>query len=304
MRKVLVTGGSSFIGSSLIKYYNRNYPGFNITNFDRHDGMAQRDMPTSEFDSPYNWIRGDLLDRERVWHHTTLSELIINCVWSETGAVPMASNEYVEITMVGLNNLLQSARVRNTSRFVQMSTADVYGPRTKGESKETDVLKPANLAAGIRGAADVLVHAFREQWDLGTLIIRPTNVYGPYMSPHELLPTTIKAITSGRIPPEQLDKGIVRDWIHIDDLCSAVDVIIRQGAPGDIYNVASGELISDATMVTAIGEAAGKKAAGNWSEVARHSGVMVSNARLRKLGWEPKHKFSDEIAGLIPLYSK
>ena len=304
MRKVLVAGGSSFTGSNIIKYFNRVQPGFNMINLDRYDGTSLRDLPPALTDSSYDYVKVDLRYREGVWHHSIGTELIINCVWSDAGAVPMQSNDYVDITLMGLNNLLQSARARNTSRFVQVSTADVYGPRSSGNSVEGDVLHPLDLRSGIRAAADTLVWAFAQQWDLGAMIVRPTNLYGPNMSQHELLPQTLTAIVEGRPVPKELSEYTVRDWLSVDDFCSGIDVVTRGGTVKQIYNIASESPVSDYDLVDKLSEIVGRPAAASWKKRKGLSGTRASAGKLRKLGWEPKDVLFDKLPEMLELYTE
>jgi len=303
MRSILVTGGSGFAGSHLIKYINTKYPGWSVLNFDRHNGIAMRDLPHGEHGTSYFYVRGDLRNRQQAWDHTILVDVIINCAWSDAGSVPMNSNEYIETTLMGLNNLMQSGKVRGISRFVQLSTADVYGQKASGSFKEESRLVPPDLRSGIRACADVLFESFTRQWDMPSLLVRHTELYGSNMSRHELLPRTLKALTSGKVLPEQLDPARARDWLHVEDLCSAVDAILHKGDIKKAYNVGSGEVISDIDLVGKLSEATGDgRSLSAGSRSGKISGSFVNTDRVAKLGWEPTHSFDDSLPGLTAEY--
>lgn len=274
-----------------------------MVNYDLHGGL-ERGFPVSMPDSPYCWVKGDVLSREQTWRHTIGADLVINCIWSDAGAVPIDSSEYVTTTTAAANNLMHCAAVRGTSRYIQVSTADVYGARSRGASLESDAPNPDTAAAGARGAADILVKSFRNQWDLGILIVRPTNLYGPGFDPDSLMGRLIVSIAAGRTPPPEFTEETGRDWLHIDDFCAAVDFIIRNGDVGEIYNIGSGEIVSDKSLVKMVASECRKKPTLRWSEPEQLTGIRVSTSKLQRLGWQPRYSLAEALPEVVASFLK
>jgi dTDP-glucose 4,6-dehydratase len=212
---------------------------------------------------------------------------------------------YTNIT--GTLVMLQAARECKIKRFVQVSTDEVYGEITAGESADENApLKPNNPYAASKAAADLLVRSFIRTYHSPGLIVRSSNNYGPYQFPEKFLPQMISNAMQHKALPLYGDGLHQREWIHVDDNCRAIATVLEKGAEGEIYNAGSGEIRTNLEMAQCILSALGKSDAliqhvedrpGHDRRYSLNSGKLEGD-----LGWKPQVRLDDGLRRTLEWY--
>ena len=242
--KVLITGGAGFIGSNFIRYVLSKYPGYQIVNLDKLTYAGNLDnLSDVEHHPSYRFVKGDICDADSV--HRIVREGIDAIVhFAAESHVDRSIYDpgiFVKTNVLGTQILLESVLKFKVERFVQISTDEVYGSLgNEGSFAETSPLLPNSPYAASKASADLLVRAYSETFGVPAIITRCTNNYGPYQFPEKLIPLFITNALCNRDLPVYGDGLYVRDWIHVEEHCKALDAILHKGKVGEIYNIAGG----------------------------------------------------------------
>lgn len=241
MIRVLITGGAGFIGSNYIRHALKSHPDWEIWNFDKltYAGnlMSLKDI---EQDARYHFVKGDIADAAAVAEVMKNDiELIINfAAESHVDRSIKGSQEFLVTGVLGVQTLLDAAREHQVKMFYQVSTDEVYGDVETGEfSKETHALNPSSPYSAAKAAGDLLILAYARTHKLPVLISRCTNNYGPYQYPEKMLPLFVTNLLQGKKVPVYGDGMQIRDWLHVDDHCRGIDVVLAKGEIGEVYNI-------------------------------------------------------------------
>ncbi len=240
MPKLLVTGGAGFIGSNFIHYILAKHPDYEVTNLDRltYAGNLEN-LKDIENSSKYRFIRGDIADRELVDKLFGYGfDVVVNfAAESHVDRSILDSSPFIKTNVEGTQVLLEGAKQHGVNLFVQVSTDEVYGSLgASGKFTEESPLLPNSPYAASKAAADCLCRAYYHTYNLPVIITRCSNNYGPFQFLEKLIPlATTNALECKEIPVYG-DGLNVRDWIHVLDHCRALDLIIQQGKPGEIFN--------------------------------------------------------------------
>jgi dTDP-glucose 4,6-dehydratase len=239
--KILVTGGAGFIGSNFIKYILSHYPHYKIVNLDKLTYAGNLDNLSDIKDNPnYQFIKGDICDQKLVERIVGDGINVIINFAAETHVDRSIYDPkiFVETNVLGTQNLLESTPKFKIERFIQISTDEVYGSLGKeGTSSESSPLLPNSPYSASKASADLLVRSYFQTFGLPAIITRCTNNYGPYQFPEKLIPLFITNALAGQELPLYGDGLYIRDWIHVEDHCQALDLILHQGKIGEIYNI-------------------------------------------------------------------
>jgi dTDP-glucose 4,6-dehydratase len=245
--KLLVTGGAGFIGSNFIRHIFITYPKYQIVNLDAltYAGNLEnlQDIAETEGGGPqarYQFIKGDIGDAALVNRIVASGiDAIVNFA-AESHVDRSIDNAgvFVSTNVLGTQVLLDAALRHKVGRFIQISTDEVYGSLgTEGKFVETTPLAPNSPYSASKAGADLLVRSYFETFKLPALITRCSNNYGPYQFPEKLIPLFITNALADQQLPLYGDGLNVRDWIHVADHCAAIDRVLHQGRPGEIYNI-------------------------------------------------------------------
>ncbi|MBI2985076.1 MAG: dTDP-glucose 4,6-dehydratase [Candidatus Kerfeldbacteria bacterium] len=241
MTKVMVTGGAGFIGSNYIRHALRSHPDWEIWNLDKLTYAGNlANLEDVAQDPRYHFVRGDIANAKTVDSVTNNGfDTIINfAAETHVDRSIHSGNEFLHTNVLGTNVLLEAARHHKVKTFVHISTDEVYGDLPAGEfAKESDSLKPSSPYAASKAAADLLVLAHVRTYGLPAMITRGTNNYGPYQHPEKMLPLFVTNLLPGKKVPVYGDGQQVRDWLHVDDHCRAIDIVLEKGNVGEIYNI-------------------------------------------------------------------
>lgn len=259
--KVLVTGGLGFIGSNFIRYTLNKYSDVEVINVDALKyGSNPNNLRDVESDERYSFVKGDISDYELMSKLVKDVDIVVNFA-AESHVDRSISNPYsfLQSNVIGVFTILEAIRKNNPdAKLIHVSTGEVYGDIIKGSFKEEDRLKPSSPYSASKAAADVFVLAYVRTYGLHAMITRCTNNYGPYQFPEKLIPKTIiRASMNLKVPIYGTGKN-VRDWIYVLDHCEAIDLVMREGEKGEIYNISSGEEKTNLEVVKTILDLMGK----------------------------------------------
>ncbi len=241
-KKILVTGGAGFIGSNFIRHIHNKYSKYTIYNLDLLTYAGNLDnLKDIQASKRYFFIKGDICDSKLISklfkkHHF---DIVVNFA-AESHVDRSITNDYhfFRTNLTGVHNLIALVRQFAIPRFIQISTDEIYGDVLKGVSGEGHPMQPSNPYAASKAAADLVVQSYMRTHRLPLLIVRGSNNYGPYQFPEKLIPLTITNLFEDKLIPIHGDGKQLRRWLHVDDFCEAIDLVMHKGQDFSIYNVA------------------------------------------------------------------
>ncbi len=311
---IIVTGGAGFIGSVMVQYLVNTYPEDRIINLDKltYAGNLENCKPVENAPN-YKFVRGDIADRKFVYDlfEQEKPDVVINfAAESHVDRSVEHPEEFVRTNVMGTTTLLDACRDFNTPRYHQVSTDEVYGdlPLDRPDLffTETTPLHASSPYSASKASADMFVQAYHRTFGLATTISRCSNNYGQYQFPEKLIPLMIsRALKDQELPV--YGKGInVRDWLHVEDHCRAIDLIVRNGRIGEVYNIGGHNERTNLQVVRTILEALGKPES-LIKYVKDRPGhdqrYAIDPQKLEKeLGWVPKYNFDTGIRQTIQWY--
>lgn len=308
MVNVLVTGGAGFIGSSFVTHAIDAHPDWQITTLDKLTYAGRLENLQGVMDHPrHRFVQGDVANASVAAPLVKDSELVVHfAAETHVDRSIQDAGSFIHTDVYGTFVLLDAARsASHLHRFVQISTDEVYGSVPTGASTEQDELRPRNPYAASKAGADRLAYSFWATHQVPVIITRASNNYGPRQFPEKLIPLFITNALDNRPLPLYGDGQQVRDWIHVLDHCHALDLLIEQGTPGEVYNVGGGNEMGNSTITSRILELVGRP-----PSLVRHvpdrpghdRRYRLDTTKLSGLGWEPRHDFQDGLTEVVEWY--
>jgi len=312
--KILVTGGAGFIGGNFVHYMVNKYPEDMIVNLDllTYAGNLETLKPVE--DKPnYKFVRGDIADRRFVFDlfEKEKFDVVINFAAESHVDRSIKNPEiFVQTNVLGTTTLLDAANAFGVKRYHQVSTDEVYGdlPLDRPDlffTEETP-LHTSSPYSSSKASADLFVMAYHRTFGTPVTISRCSNNYGPYQFPEKFIPLIIsRAMNDEKIPV--YGEGLnVRDWLHVYDHCVAIDLIVRNGKVGEVYNVGGHNERTNMQIVETVLNALGKPLS-LIEHVADRKGhdrrYAIDPAKItRELGWNPTYTFETGIPMTIQWY--
>lgn len=245
MKKILVTGGAGFIGANFVKYMVDKYPTYEVFNLDAltYAGNLKTCQEVEEKPN-YHFIHGDISDRAFIFNlfEKERFEMVINfAAESHVDRSIVDPEIFLKTNVIGTQVLMDAARTFGVSRFHQVSTDEVYGDLPLGRPDllftEQTPLQASSPYSASKASADLLVLSYHRTFGLPVTISRCSNNYGPYQFPEKLIPLMISKALKNEPLPVYGDGKNVRDWLHVEDHCRAIDLILHRGRVGDVYNI-------------------------------------------------------------------
>lgn len=307
--KILVTGGAGFIGSCFIRYMLNKYPDYKIINLDALTYAGNIENLNDIKNNPnYTFIHGNICDKNTVREIIKDIDCLVNfAAESHVDRSITGPEIFIETNIKGTLNLLQASKEAKISRFIQISTDEVYGTLGKdGYFYETTPLSPNSPYSASKAGADLLVRSFFETYKLPVFITRCSNNYGPYQYPEKLIPFFISKLLKNEKVPLYGDGGNVRDWLYVYDHCSAVDTVIHNGKIGEVYNIGGNNEKTNLEITKLILKAMGKDE--TYIEyvtdrLGHDRRYAICNKKIcTELNWKPSVTFEQGIITTINWY--
>ena len=249
----LITGGCGFIGSNFIYKCLENDPAIKITNIDKMTFGSNSQNFKNFKHKNYKFVKGDICDKKKMEKLIKKADYVINfAAESHVDRSISNSDSFVKTNILGVHNILEIIRNNKETKFLQISTDEVYGESINHNCKETDVLRPSNPYSATKAAAEMLVNSYNRTYDLKTIITRCTNNFGPRQFPEKLIPKTIISALKNESVPIHGDGDSRRQWIHVNDHCNALQEIISKWPKNQIYNLSGNFEISNLKLVKMI----------------------------------------------------
>jgi dTDP-glucose 4,6-dehydratase len=308
MVEVLVTGGAGFIGSNFVRFALERHPDWRVTTLDKLTYAGRRENLHDVMDHPRHvFVHGDIAEAAVSGPLVEQSELVVHfAAETHVDRSILAAGDFIRTDVEGTFVLLEAARrARHLRRFVQISTDEVYGSVASGASRETDELKPRNPYSASKAGADRLAYSYWATYDVPVVITRASNNYGPYQFPEKVIPLFVTNAIDDIPVPLYGDGRQIRDWLHVDDHCRAVDLLIERGITGDVYNIGGGNEVMNIDLTAQILSNLGKPPS-LIKPVADRPGhdrrYCLDTAKLRAVGWAPQVSFEAGLRESIEWY--
>ncbi|MGG2198138.1 dTDP-glucose 4,6-dehydratase [Paenibacillus validus] len=308
--KLLVTGGAGFIGTNFMIYMLNKYPEYQIINVDALTYSGNLDNLRSIQNNPnYQFVRADIADREAMYGLFRQGiDLVVNfAAESHVDRSILEPDVFVKTNVMGTQVLLDAAKIHKVSKFVQVSTDEVYGSLGEtGLFTETTPLSPNSPYSASKAGGDLLVRAYHETFGLPVNITRCSNNYGPYQFPEKLIPLMIANALNDKPLPVYGDGLNIRDWLYVEDHCSAIDLVLHRGVNGEIYNIGGNNEHTNIHIVKTVLKELGKpesliRYVQDRPGHDRRYGIDAAKIRT-ELGWVPKYNFASGIKETIHWY--
>ena len=316
--KVLVTGGAGFIGSNFIRYALSTRPNWHVVNLDKLTYAGNLDNLADIANDParaprYSFVHGDIADRDLVNHvfETESPDVVVNfAAESHVDRSILDPAPFMETNVCGTQVLLEAARRHGVGRFIQISTDEVYGSLGPDDPpfSEESPLAPNSPYSASKAGADLVARAYYRTYGTPVIITRCTNNYGPYQHPEKFIPTMILSAIQNRPLPIYGDGQNVRDWIHVEDHCRAIALLVEHGRIGEVYNIGAACERRNIDVARAILKAVGRPE-GLIQFVPDRPGhdrrYAVNAGKLSKeVQWSPRYSLEDAIPVLVRWYQE
>ncbi|WP_145149274.1 dTDP-glucose 4,6-dehydratase [Paenibacillus xylanexedens] len=308
--KLLVTGGAGFIGSNFVMYMLNQHPDYEIINVDAltYAGNLEN-LKSLEGNQRHTFVKADITDAAEMDRLIGQGvDVVVNfAAESHVDRSILEPDVFVRTNVNGTQALLEAAKKHNISKFVQVSTDEVYGSLgPTGLFTEETPLQPNSPYSASKAGGDLLVRAYNETFGLPVNITRCSNNYGPYQFPEKLIPLMISRALADEALPVYGDGLNIRDWLYVEDHCSAIDLVIHQGINGEVYNIGGNNERTNVHIVNTILEQLGKpesliKYVQDRPGHDRRYGIDPTKT-MSELGWKPKYTFETGIKETIQWY--
>jgi dTDP-glucose 4,6-dehydratase len=306
--RVLVTGGAGFIGSNFVRWAHAAHPDWHITTLDKLTYAGRLENLREVEKSPrHSFVKGDIADASVAAPLVRESEIVVHfAAETHVDRSLLAAGEFIQTDVFGTFVLLEAAReARSLRRFVQISTDEVYGSVATGHSTERDELRPRNPYSASKAGADRLAYSYFATYGVPVIVTRASNNYGPNQFPEKVIPLFITNAIDGLPLPLYGDGLNVRDWLHVEDHCRAIDLLLRDGVDGEVYNIGGGNEIPNVDLTHRILAATDrpptliKPVADRLGHDRRYA---LNTAKLRSLGWTPEVPFERGLEDTVRWY--
>jgi dTDP-glucose 4,6-dehydratase len=310
--KILITGGLGFIGSNFIRYWLKNHPGDEIVNFDKITYAANtRSLSDLENNPNYKFIQGDICDSQAV--DSVMQDINIVVHFAAESHVDRSIDDpslFVKTNVLGTYNLLNSALKHNIERFHHISTDEVFGTidinDTTTQFNEETPYDPSSPYSASKASSDHFVRAFIKTFKLPATITNCSNNYGPYQHPEKLLPRFISNLIENKKVPVYGQGLNFRDWLYVEDHCSAIEAVLLRGKIGETYCIGglkggtrNIDLIKMLLKVMGKDESYIEYVA----DRPAHDNYSVNWSKINKeLGWEPKYTLETGLKATVDWY--
>ncbi|HEY0630670.1 MAG TPA: dTDP-glucose 4,6-dehydratase [Thermoleophilaceae bacterium] len=302
--KVLVTGAAGFIGSTYVRLVLER-GGDELVVLDKLTYAGRREN-LADVEDRIEFVEGAIEDRALVREVMEGCEAVVNFAAESHVDRSIADQDvFARTHVIGTSVLLDAAREHGVGRYLQVSTDEVYGSIERGSFTETSPLNPSSPYSATKAAGDLLVSAHVHTYGIEAVICRGSNNYGPRQYPEKLIPLCVLNALAGDPLPVYGDGHQVRNWLYVEDFAGAIDLVLRRGLPGEVYNVGGPDETANIDVVRRI-LAATDRDESLIEYVTDRPGhdrrYSLSSAKVRELGWEPSRRFSEGLHQTVEWY--
>ena len=308
-RKYLVTGGAGFIGSNFVRLLLDREPDATITNLDALT-YAGVQATVDELDSSdrHTFVRGDICDAEMVDSLMPGHDVVVNfAAESHVDRSIEGPSVFLETNVVGTGVLIDAAHRHGVGRYIQVSTDEVYGSIAEGFAAEDAPLLPSSPYSASKAGADLLVESYRVTFDYPAIVTRCTNNYGPYQFPEKMIPLFVTNLSQGKTVPLYGDGLNERDWLFVEDHCSAIHLLVDAGSPGEVYNIGANAQVANIDLTKMLIDLTGRDESAI-DYVADRPGhdrrYAVDSSKIRELGWAPEYTIAERLETTVDWYRR
>jgi dTDP-glucose 4,6-dehydratase len=305
--RILVTGGMGFIGCNFVRHVLATHPEDSIVNLDKltYAGNPEN-LRDIEGNPRYRFVKGDICGAALVREVMAGVDAVVHmAAETHVDKSNMGADDFLRTNVTGTFTLLEAARELKVGRFLAVSTDEVYGSIARGAAREIDPLNPSNPYSASKAAADLLARACWTTHRLPLIITRSSNNFGPYQYPEKVIPLFITNALEDRPLPLYGDGKNVRDWLYVLDNCGAIDLVLRKGKDGEIYNIGGGTEVENIVLTRQILRLLGKPEsliAPATDRPGHDRRYALDSAKIRGLGWKPAHAFPEALRATVEWY--
>ncbi len=298
--KLVVTGGAGFIGSNFIRHVLAAHADDSIVNLDKLTYAGNLKNLADVADSPrYRFVHGDVCDAKMVRDVLRGADAVVNfAAESHVDRSLVEPDAFLRTDVFGVFTLLEAVRELSIPSFVHISTDEVYGSLATGSARESDPLRPSNPYSASKAGGDLLALAYWQTHRVPVVVTRSSNNFGPFQYPEKVIPLFITNALDDQPLPLYGDGRNVRDWLYVVDNCTALDLVLRKGKDGEVYNIGGGHEVENIVLTRDILRLTGKPETlirpvkDRPGHDRRYS---VDSKKVRQLGWAPKHPFGKAL---------
>jgi dTDP-glucose 4,6-dehydratase len=310
--KILVTGGAGFIGSHYVRtLLTDGFPGtqdWTVTVLDKltYAGNLANLAPVRD-DARLSFVEGDILDTRLVDELVDAADAVVHfAAESHVDRSILGAADFVMTNVVGTQTLLDAAHRRGVERFVHISTDEVYGSIDDGSWREDFPLQPNSPYSASKASSDLLALAYATTHGVPVTVTRCSNNYGPYQFPEKVVPLFVTNLLDGGRVPLYGDGSNVRDWLHVDDHCRGIQLVLEGGRVGEVYNIGGGTELSNKELTALLLDACGA----GWDAVDHVEDRKGHDQRYSvditkistELGYQPAVSFERGLADTVDWY--
>lgn len=313
LMKILITGGAGFMGSNAIRYVLDAYPEASVLNVDKltYAGNLDNLKDVQErFGDRYEFLRGDISDREFMEKavRAFTPELLINfAAETHVDRSILEPENFVKTDVLGTYMLLELVKRFGIKTYIHISTDEVYGSIEKGLFTEESPFRPNSPYAASKAGGDLLCRAYSVTYKIPVIVLHSCNFFGPFQYPEKFIPLFITNLLEGKKVP-LYGKGLQkREWIYTKDFCLALDIIMKKGVPGEVYNIGTGIEKANREVASILLGALGKSEDAMVSVKDRpgHDFRYALNwSKIEKLGFFPHYTFEEGIKETVQWYKE
>ncbi|MDQ6934530.1 MAG: dTDP-glucose 4,6-dehydratase [Actinomycetota bacterium] len=310
--RLLVTGGAGFIGSHYVRtvlagaWGGTEPDGIVVLDKLTYAGNIENLTPVAG-DGRLRVVEGDILDRSLVDRLTEQADAVVHfAAESHVDRSILGAADFVMTNVVGTQTLLDSALEHGVEKFVHVSTDEVYGSIAQGSWDEEQPLLPSSPYSASKASSDLLARAYHRTYSLPVCVTRCSNNYGPYQFPEKVIPLFVTNLVDGLNVPLYGDGANVRDWLHVDDHCRGIHLVLERGRIGEVYNIGGGTELSNQELTGLLLEATGS----GWDRVERVTDRLGHDLRYSvdftkissELGYQPRVEFTRGLVETVEWY--
>jgi dTDP-glucose 4,6-dehydratase len=304
--RLFVTGAAGFIGSNYVRHVLAGTDD-HVTVFDALTYAGNLDNLDGLDDDPrFAFVKGNITERDAVAAAMDGHDAVVHFAAESHVDRSIASpDEFVKTNCDGTNVMCDVARQVGVDRFLHISTDEVYGSIEEGSFVETDRLEPRSPYSASKAGSDLIALSYHSTYGLPVIVTRSSNNFGPYQFPEKVIPLFVTNLLEGRKVPLYGDGMNVRDWCYVEDNCAAVDLVLRQGAIGEVYNIGAGNEVPNRFLTDTILEILGHdESMIEYVEdrLGHDRRYSIDCAKVRALGWAPTRDFREALEATVAWY--